>query len=238
MRSCHDRGRLDRQRRPLDPGDQACPAQRASVVQVASRQRTLAERYVTGRAARRARDAELGPSAYGRAAARTAPMPSSSGGTAPAVAGTTTRPSSAPPREAPSERSCVQERRLVDDLTRNRQRDACGTPDRGRAGAAPARTISPQHSDQRLRVLAALTSNVSLNAARTIATAGRRQRQRSDRDGDAPRRRRAADLARLSRSPWWARRGARQPVSGAWSPPRPTSCSSSAGAGAATRATR
>ena len=95
----------------------------------------------------------------------------------------------------------TQERRLVARSDRDRQRAARASA--GRRGSRRLRTRTSTVADpvQRLRVLAALTSNVSLNAARTIAVAHGSQHQRPDHAPGGPRRLRACSRPCCSR---WA----------------------------------
>ena len=141
---------------------------RAAVVEVAARQRTLAERYVK----------EI---LLARAGARVDPQQTASvmaasagallnGGTAPAVWGDddeTTLPAAS---GTVVRRQLEQERRLVSDLQATGSSVLAGRP------VAAVRLRAHEHLKatspiDRLRVLSALTSNVSLNAARTIAAA-------------------------------------------------------------------
>ena len=140
---------------------------RAAVVEVAARQRTLSERYVN--------DVLLSERGYQADPAVTASVMAESvralldGGTAPAVSGddddTVVSRSTGPVLRAQLE----QEQRLVGDLSRT-----------GRSILAhrspPVRLTAHEHlttsnPTQRLLILGALTSNVALNVARTIATA-------------------------------------------------------------------
>jgi diguanylate cyclase (GGDEF)-like protein/PAS domain S-box-containing protein len=140
---------------------------RATVVQVAARQRTLAERYVKEvLLARNGRKADPGETAKVLAASANALM---DGGKAPSVEGDddeTTLPSAT---DRIFRAQLEQERRLVGDLT------ATGSAVlSGRSVAAVKlqahERIEVSDPVKRLGVLAALTSNVSLNAARTVAT--------------------------------------------------------------------
>jgi diguanylate cyclase (GGDEF)-like protein/PAS domain S-box-containing protein len=141
---------------------------RAAVVEVAARQRTLAERYVKEVLLAR-RGAQVDPANTASILARSADA-LLDGGTAPAVWGDDdgTRLSAA--KGAVVRAQLRQERRLVADLT------ATGhavLAHRSALGVRLSANERPSVTDpiQRLRVLAALTSNVSLNAARTIASA-------------------------------------------------------------------
>jgi diguanylate cyclase (GGDEF)-like protein/PAS domain S-box-containing protein len=139
---------------------------RATVLQVADRQRTLAERYV--------KEVLLEHAGLQADPALTASILASSahalldGGTAPAVNGDddeTTLPAAS---GTVLRNQFEQESRLVSDMTANGEAVLSRRP----ASTLPA--TAHEHTGnldpiQRLRVLAALTSNVSLNAGRTIA---------------------------------------------------------------------
>jgi diguanylate cyclase (GGDEF)-like protein/PAS domain S-box-containing protein len=140
---------------------------RATVVEVAARQRTLAERYV----------AEV---MLARAGARTDPAYTAGllvqsatalldGGTAPAVNGDDDETKLTAATGSIVRSQLEQERRLVADLTATgsallAHRSVAAVP------MTAHERLSVDEPIQRLRVLAGLTSNVSLNAARTIAT--------------------------------------------------------------------
>ena len=143
----------------------------AAVVEVAARQRTLAERYVkevllVQRAATQADPAYTGAAARAERATccSTAASRRRSNGDddETTLAGADRRRRSAP--------SSSRQRRLVARPDRDRQR-VCSRdrPVDARAADRATSTSPPRDPVQRLRVLAALTSNVSLNAARTIA---------------------------------------------------------------------
>jgi diguanylate cyclase (GGDEF)-like protein/PAS domain S-box-containing protein len=140
---------------------------RAAVVQVADRQRTLAERYVQSvllvRAGHQADPAALG------ALLRTSAGALLDGGTAPPVPGDDDETKLPPARGSVLRNQLAQEQRLANDLTGTGGALLAGRPTESVALTAKE---SLQVSDpiERLRVLAALTSNVSLNAARTIAS--------------------------------------------------------------------
>jgi diguanylate cyclase (GGDEF)-like protein/PAS domain S-box-containing protein len=139
---------------------------RATVVEVAARQRTLAQRYVNDVLLVRAGE-QADPATTAKLLVASAHV-LLAGGTAPAVPGddddTTLSPAAAPVVR----RQLEQQRRLVEDLTRTGAAVLAHTP--VGAVALTARE-HPDTSDPigRLRILADLTSNVSLNAARTIA---------------------------------------------------------------------
>ena len=139
---------------------------RAVVVEVAGRQRTLAERYVNQ--VLLARSGTPAAQAHtGMLLAQTAHV-LLDGGTAPAVEGDddeTTLPATADPVVRAQ---LEQEQRLITDLTATGAALLAHKP----VGAVPltaGERIQVSDPVQRLRVLAALTSNVSLNTARTIA---------------------------------------------------------------------
>jgi diguanylate cyclase (GGDEF)-like protein/PAS domain S-box-containing protein len=140
----------------------------AAVVEVAARQRTLAERYVNGvllvRAGRHA-----DPYYTARVLARSAKA-LLDGGTAPPVNGDDDETVLHAARGRVVRGQLEQETRLVHDLTATGSALLQGRPVTG------VHLTAHEHIDTkspilRLRVLAALTSNVSLNGARTIARA-------------------------------------------------------------------
>jgi diguanylate cyclase (GGDEF)-like protein/PAS domain S-box-containing protein len=139
---------------------------RASVVEVAARQRTLAERYVNEVLLARA-GAHVDPVYTGNLLADSA-RALLDGGIAPAVPGDDDETKLSPASGAMVREQFRQERRLVADLT--------ATGSALLAHRSPVAVTLTAHerlstSDpvERLRVIASLTSNVSLNAARTIA---------------------------------------------------------------------
>jgi diguanylate cyclase (GGDEF)-like protein/PAS domain S-box-containing protein len=145
---------------------------RATLVEVAARQRTLAERYVADVALVRA----------GKSAdpARTAALLAGSaqalldGGTVPAVDGDDDETTLSAVTDPVVRSQLMQEQRLVTDLARTGRALLAHRP----LSAVPLTAherIQVADPVQRLRVLAALTSNVALNADRTIA-------QRTDRN--------------------------------------------------------
>jgi diguanylate cyclase (GGDEF)-like protein/PAS domain S-box-containing protein len=139
----------------------------AAVFQIAARQRTLAERYVSEVLIARA-GGRADPGAIGGALERSAAV-LLDGGQAPAIAGDDDETMLAAQHGAVARPQLEQARRLVHDLAAT--------------GAAilrhePVARIRPTAHERlpadpllRLRVLAALASNVSLNAARSIAVA-------------------------------------------------------------------
>ena len=140
---------------------------RASVLEVAARQRTLAERYVKDVLLRRD-GAQADPTRTGKLLARSADA-LLDGGVAPAVDGDDDETELPRAKGATVRAQLEQERRLVADLTGTGGALLSGRP------ATAVRLTAHEHLTtrapvERLRVLAALTSNVSLNAARTIGT--------------------------------------------------------------------
>ena len=141
---------------------------RAAVLEVAARQRTLAERYVQEILLRRD-GAQADPTRTGKLLARSADA-LLDGGVAPAVDGDDDETELPRAKGAVVRAQLEQERRLVADLMRTGGAILAGRP------ANAIKLTAHEHLTtrapvERLRVLAALTSNVSLNAARTIATA-------------------------------------------------------------------
>jgi len=139
---------------------------RAAVVEVAARQRTLAERYVEDVLLVQ-RGIAADPAHTGALLAQSA-RALLDGGTAPAVEGDDDETTI--PRETdPVVRAqLMQEQRLVSDLTASGRAFLEGQP----LGSVPFTAhekLRPTTPLQRIRVLAALTSNVSLDAARSIA---------------------------------------------------------------------
>jgi PAS domain S-box-containing protein len=139
----------------------------AAVVEVAARQRTLAERYV-----KEVLLVESGehadPATIGHLLSQSADV-LLDGGTVPAVAGDDDETRLAAQTDGTVRAQLEQERRLVLDLTATGSALIAGKP------LAVVPTTANEHVTaltplQRLRVLAALTSNVALNSARTIAT--------------------------------------------------------------------
>jgi diguanylate cyclase (GGDEF)-like protein/PAS domain S-box-containing protein len=139
----------------------------ASVVEVAARQRTLAERYVNEVLLARG-GAPVSPSQTATILKRSASA-LIDGGTVPAVTGDDDRTTISAPGAALAQRQLSQEKRLVDDLTATGAAWLGGRPVQSVRLTADER-LNTSDPLERLRVLAALTSNVSLNAARTIAT--------------------------------------------------------------------
>jgi diguanylate cyclase (GGDEF)-like protein/PAS domain S-box-containing protein len=144
---------------------------RAAVVEVAARQRTLAERYVKEVLLRRA-GAQADPTYIGQLLAESA-RALLDGGVAPAVPGDDDETKLSAATGSAVRAQLEQQRRLVADLTATGHallagRSVVGVP------LTADEHIKITNSITRLRVLAGLTSNVSLNAARTIATSADR----------------------------------------------------------------
>jgi diguanylate cyclase (GGDEF)-like protein/PAS domain S-box-containing protein len=140
---------------------------KAVVIEVAARQRMLSERYVadvllaqSGRAANPAVVGDLlGQSAHALI----------DGGAVPAVPGDDDEGTVPGTRDPVVRAQLEQEERLVDDLTRTGDAILAHQPTTQVRLTAGEHMAGIRDGVQRLRVLAALTSNVSLNAARTIA---------------------------------------------------------------------
>ncbi len=140
---------------------------RAAVLQVAARQRTLAERYVeevlSARSGLRANPALVADLLNESARALI------EGGTAPAVNGDDDETVLSPTDGNVARAQLLQERRLVTDLTETGKAILAHDPVDSVPQTANEK-VTVADPVQRLRVLATLSSNVSLNAARTIAT--------------------------------------------------------------------
>jgi diguanylate cyclase (GGDEF)-like protein/PAS domain S-box-containing protein len=138
---------------------------RAAVLEIAARQRTLSERYVkevllvrAGAAADPATTATvLRESAHALL----------DGGAAPAVSGDDDETAISGASDPVVRGELEQERRLVRDLTATGSALLAGRP--VAVGQTAHEHIQTTDPIQRLRILSDLTSNVSLNAARTIA---------------------------------------------------------------------
>ena len=141
---------------------------RAAVVEVAARQRTLAERYVKEVLLARS-GARVDPANTASTLARSADA-LLEGGAAPAVWGDDDETRLTAAKGAIVRGQLKQERRLVADLTATGSALLAHRPVSDVPLSANER-LSLTNPIGRLRVLAALTSNVSLNAARTIASA-------------------------------------------------------------------
>jgi diguanylate cyclase (GGDEF)-like protein/PAS domain S-box-containing protein len=139
----------------------------ASVVEVAARQRTLAERYVNEVLLAR-QGIRVDPEQTGEILKRSAAA-LLDGGTAPGVPGDSDRSTLSAADGRLARDQLQQEGRLANDLTATGSALLAGRP----MGSVPLTAhehLSTSDPIERLRTLAALTSNVSLNAARTIAT--------------------------------------------------------------------
>ena len=137
-----------------------------AVVEVAGRQRTLAERYV--KSVLLVHEGRHGDPSYTAGVLRRSARALLNGGTAPAVYGDDDETRLPPARGKVERAQLQQEARLVHDLA------ATGTALLEHRPVAAVRLtaheqIATRNPTQRLEILAALTSNVSLNAARTIA---------------------------------------------------------------------
>jgi diguanylate cyclase (GGDEF)-like protein/PAS domain S-box-containing protein len=140
---------------------------RATVVEVAARQRTLAERYVNEVLLVRG-GAQADPASIAALLEQSADV-LLHGGTAPAVSGDDDETRISAAREPAVRAQLEQQRRLVADLK------ATGSAFLAHRNVAAVHQTAHERIHVkdpvlRLRVLAALTSNVSLNAARTIAS--------------------------------------------------------------------
>jgi diguanylate cyclase (GGDEF)-like protein/PAS domain S-box-containing protein len=138
---------------------------RATVVEIAGRQRTLAERYV--REIMLVRSGARADPATTAALLRASAASLIAGGTAPAVNGDDDT-TSLPAATGQAREQLRQEQRLVRDLTATGSAWLAGRPVE-RVPLTAKEEITAKDPQRRLAVLAALTSNVSLNAARTIA---------------------------------------------------------------------
>ena len=141
---------------------------KASVLEVAARQRTLAERYV--REILLTRDGAPGDPAYVGSLLEQSALALLQGGTAPAVNGDDDETSLSPARGSHIRAQLVQERKLVRDLRATGAALVAGRPV-GSVRLIAGEKLRVRDPIARLRVLSALTSNVSLNAARSIAAA-------------------------------------------------------------------
>jgi diguanylate cyclase (GGDEF)-like protein/PAS domain S-box-containing protein len=139
---------------------------RASIVEVAARQRTLAERYVKEVLLVRS-GGKADPAGTGKLLAKSADA-LLEGGEAPAVPGDDDEAKLPAATDPEARAQLEQQRRLVRDLTRTGSAYLAHRPVDSVALSARER-VDLSDPVRRLRVLADLTSNVSLNAARTIA---------------------------------------------------------------------
>lgn len=140
---------------------------RAAVVEVAARQRTLAESYVNEILLVRAGE-PADPAATATVLVRSADA-LLNGGTAPEVKGDDDATALPAASGTVIRRQLMQEKRLAVDLT------AAGSALLAHTSPAAVPITANEHINvtdpvERVRILAGLTSNVSLNAARTIAT--------------------------------------------------------------------
>lgn len=138
---------------------------RASVVEVAARQRTLAERYVNEVLLAR-EGSRIDPSTTASVLNQSA-RALLEGGEAPGVVGDE-GPTTLPAANGLVRSQIRHERRLAHDLTAAGAALLAGRPVRSVPPTADV-DIMARNRVERLRILAALTSNVSLNAAGTIA---------------------------------------------------------------------
>ena len=138
---------------------------RATVVEIAGRQRTLAERYVR-EAILVKRGAQADP-ATTAGILRASADALITGGVAPDVNGDDDE-TRLPAATGLARRQLVQARRLVNDLTATGAAWLAGRP-LTQVKLTANEKVTAGDPEQHLQVLAALTSNVSLNASRTIA---------------------------------------------------------------------
>jgi diguanylate cyclase (GGDEF)-like protein/PAS domain S-box-containing protein len=140
---------------------------RATEVEVAARQRTLAERYVKEVLLAR-QGAKSDPAAMATVLTKSAST-LLDGGTAPGVEGDDDETELAPATGATLRAQLRQSRRLVRDLTATGSALLAHRPVESVPLTAHEK-IQLEDPVTRLRALAGLSSNISLNAARTIAT--------------------------------------------------------------------
>ncbi len=141
----------------------------AAVVRIAARQQTLALRYV-GDVVLAQAGARADPVGDGQVMAASA-RALLNGGEAPEVSGNDDETDVSATTDPLARRQLRQEERLVRDLTETGNAILAGRSLRG-VGLDVDRAIAGLAPIMRLRVLAALTANVSLNAERTIGGAG------------------------------------------------------------------
>jgi diguanylate cyclase (GGDEF)-like protein/PAS domain S-box-containing protein len=141
---------------------------KASVLEVAARQRTLSERYL--REVLLARAGEKGDPAYVGELLDQSARALLDGGTADAVNGDDDETRLAATTGTKTRAQLHQERKLIRDLRASGAAYVAGRPLEEVRLTAGERLSTPDPVT-RLRVLSALTSNVSLNAARSIASA-------------------------------------------------------------------
>ena len=180
----HVRALLGDQRRPLDPGDLALAAPRGGArgrrapadARRALRQRGAARPRRRRRPTRRRRPASCDESAHALL----------DGGIAPAVNGDDDETDDLRRvRRRRARRSSSRSSGSSRDLTRDRER-ASRRPAGDRVPLTAHEHLRRRDPSQRLRILAALTSNVSLNAARTIAASADRSIERADHASRSP----------------------------------------------------
>jgi diguanylate cyclase (GGDEF)-like protein/PAS domain S-box-containing protein len=140
---------------------------KASVVETAARQRMLAERYVNDVLLVKAGH-QADPVYTGELLKKSA-LALLGGGIAPAVPGDDDETKLTAEQSPTVRRQLKQEVRLVTDLTATGRAVLAGRPT-DQLPTTAGEHLSKMGAVGRLRSLAALTSNVSLNAARTIAT--------------------------------------------------------------------
>jgi diguanylate cyclase (GGDEF)-like protein/PAS domain S-box-containing protein len=141
---------------------------RATTIEVASRQRTLAERYVKEiLLAREGRASDPATIASVMVASSTALL---EGGVAPGVNGDDDQTALQPAEGTALRNEFAQEQRIVSDLTETGEAVLAKRPVSALPQAAHEH-ISTTDPTERLRVLAALTSEVSLVAARSMTRA-------------------------------------------------------------------
>ena len=141
---------------------------KASVLEVAARQRTLSERYL--REVLLAQQGEKGDPAYVGGMLEQSARALLDGGTADAVNGDDDETRLSPATGKKIRAQLEQERKLIRDLRASGAAYVAGRPLQEVRLTAGER-LSMHDPVTRLRVLSALTSNVSLNAARSIASA-------------------------------------------------------------------
>ncbi len=164
----------------------------AAVLEIAARQRTLAERYVQELLLVQS-GSVADPRHTGSILAASARV-LLDGGVAPAVEGDDDDVAIGPATDPEVRAELRQEQRLVFDLTSSGDALLDGKPVSTVHLTARER-ISTRDPLERLRVLAALTSNVALNTARTMRREDRRQRPEVDQPAGRARRGRDRHLA-------------------------------------------
>jgi PAS domain-containing protein len=141
---------------------------KASVLEVAARQRTLSERYV--REVLLTRDGAQADPAYVGSLLERSALALLQGGKAPAVNGDDDETSLSAAHGSDIRAQLRQQRKLVRDLRATGAAFLHGQPV-GSVRLVAGEKLKVRDPVERLHVLAALTSNVSLNAARSIAAA-------------------------------------------------------------------